>query len=349
MTHLKRGSPRVVALLLVLLLVLLAGCGHDDAKRTAQTTTFKVDSADPGSAPDKTITLDAKATKIVQAQAAEKAAGDTIESESALHEAKPPTGLALHQAQKVKPPSAPAVPEHVPLAAASQPGCTDMFVRNQSSRHGAPVELGFIHWTGSPIVLGPQGALAIVRWFDTPAAQASSNYITDQSGRCFYTVPETAKAWTQAAANPWSVSVEIINPGVLPLFRTAAAREAVVKLLIHWHRAWKIPYVHGAVNSSCVPIRPGFLAHRDGGACAGGHPDVGIPSAVDSLIAAAKAQDSTVRKPLTPRQRHACDVLQFHRSRAHAERRWTPARARRANELKRQIPQGRCRSKYVHH
>jgi hypothetical protein len=302
----------------------------------------------PGEPSAHKITLNAQAQKIVTAQKAEDAAGDTAASESDLHESKAPSALADHQAQVVKPPGQPAVPEHVPLAAASQPGCTSSFVRNSSSRHGAPVELGFIHWTGSPITTTSAGALAIVHWFDTPAAQASSNYITDQSGRCYYTVPETSKAWTQAAANPWSLSVEIVNPGVLPLFRSAAAEQAVVRLMIGWHHRWKIPYQHGAVNSSCVPTRPGFLAHRDGGPCAGGHPDVGLPSAVDGLIAKAKAEDSPKPKvkPLTAGQKHACDLLNYHRRRAHKIGHWSRSRRNRADQLKRQIPAGRCLSRY---
>lgn len=300
----------------------------------------------PGQPSAHTITLNTQAQKISAAQKAEDAAGDTAASESNLHESKLPTDLAKHQAQAVKPPGQPAVPEHVPLAAASQPGCTTSFVRNESSRHGAPVELGFIHWTGSPITSTSAGGLAIVHWFDTPAAQASSNYITDQAGRCWYTVPETSKAWTQAGANPWAVSVEIVNPGVLPLFRSAKGEQAVVKLMIGWHHRWKIPYQHGAVNSSCVPTRPGFLAHRDGGRCAGGHPDVGLPSAVDHLIAEAKAQDAGGKPPLTAAQKRACDLLNFHRKRAHRVGKWFPSRRKRADQLKAQIPKGRCTSPY---
>jgi hypothetical protein len=302
----------------------------------------------PGQPTQHKITLDPTGQKIVAEQKAEDAAGDTSQSESNLHEATLPTPQAEAKAKDIQPPGQPAIPAHVPLAAASQPGCTTAFVRNYSSRHGAPVDLGFIHWTGSPITAGPQGGLSIVRWFDTSAAQASSDYVTDQAGRCWYTVPETQKAWTQAAANPWSVSVEIVNPGVLPLFRTAAAKEAVVRLMIGWHHRWHIPYQHGAVNANCVPTRPGFLAHRDGGPCAGGHPDVGIPSAVDDLIATAKAQDSP-RKPLTTAQRRACDLLNYHRRRAHVVGKWYPSRRHRATALAKQIPAGRCASKYRKH
>lgn len=269
----------------------------------------------PGQPAAHTITLNAQAQKIDAAQKAEDAAGDSTGAESDLHESAAPSSAQEQQADKLTPPGQPAVPEHVPLAAASQPGCTTSFVRNFSDRpHGAPVLEGFIHWTGSPITVGAAGGLAIVHWFDTLAAQASSNYITDQAGRCWYTVPETKKAWTQAGANPWSVSVEIVNPGVLPLFRSTAGRKIVVKLIQGWHRRWHIPYRHGVVNhSTCVPIRSGFLAHRDGGPCAGGHPDVGVPSAVDSLIREAAATDPGNRH-LTDTDRRTCRKLNWWRS-----------------------------------
>jgi hypothetical protein len=348
-------QARIVLVICVLLVVggivsIVAGTRDHGRGQAKTTTTFKVDSADRDHKPDKTITLDAKAEEIVAEQKADLAAGDTSGSESRLHEkALPPVSIRA-QANKLQPDGQPEIPAHVPLAAASQPGCTSAFVRNQSARKlGAPVLFGFIHWTGSGITTGPQAGLAIVRWFDTAAAQASSNYITDQSGRCWYTVPETAKAWTQANANQWSVSVEIINPGVLPLFRSTPAREIVVKLIIGWHHRWKIPYRLGAIrqgpNNSCVPVRSGFLAHRDAGPCGGGHPDVGVPSAVASLIAEAKAKDSPT-PPLTAEQKHACDVLNFHRRRAHKVGRWYPTRARRAAEWKAKIPRGRCPSPY---
>jgi hypothetical protein len=105
---------------------------------------------------------------------------------------------------------------------------------------------------------------------------------------------------------------------VLPLFRAAVAERRVVKLMIGWHHRWHIPYRLGIIrqgpNNTCVPVRSGFMAHRDAGRCGGGHPDVGVPSVVGRLVAEAKAQDQP-RKPLTKPQKHACDVLNFHRRR----------------------------------
>lgn len=312
----RQIAAAVVAALIALGALVSAIVGGGDSSPPARTTVTLGGPATkvPGQPSQHKITLDEKGQQIVEAQKAEDAAGDDAAAESDLHESKLPTDQAEQLAEKLTPPGQPPVPEHVPLAAASQPGCTTSFVRNYSERHGAPVLLGFIHWTGSPITVGPQGGLAIVHWFDLSAAQASSNYITDQAGRCWYTVPETKKAWTQAGANPWAVSVEIINPGVLPLFRSAAGRKIVVKLIQGWHKRWHIPYRHGKVNTAtCVPIRSGFLAHRDGGPCAGGHPDVGIPSAVDGLIAEAARTDPSNRH-VTSVDRVTCRKLTWWRA-----------------------------------
>lgn len=274
-----------------------------------------------------TIPLTAEAQKILNAQKAENAVGNTTVAESQLN-APNPSPEAVVAAKSVQPPGQPVIPAHVPLASAYQPGCTTAFVRNYSSRRGAPIDLGVIHWTGSPITAGPAGGLSIVSWFDQSAAQASSNYITDQAARCWYVVPETLKAWTQAAANPWSVSVEIVNPGVLPLFRNQAAEEAVVRLMIGWHHRWHIPYRYGRVNSNCVPVVSGFLAHRDLGPCGGGHPDVGVPSAVGELIARARAEDQSA-KPISATENMWCRKLTWWRN-AHR-----PGGHARANAIRR--------------
>lgn len=187
-----------------------------------------------------------------------------------------PSPQILAQSQDLQPPGQPEIPASVPLATASAPGCSTKLVRNFSSRRGAPVLLGVIHWTGSAPTASPASGLAIVNWFDQSAAQASSNYITDQDGRCWLVVPESQKAWTQAGFNSWSVSDEIVNQGVQPLFQQPKARATVVRLMRLWHSHWKIPYRYAQVTQNgCRVVRSGFLAHRDLGRCGGGHPDVG--------------------------------------------------------------------------
>jgi hypothetical protein len=189
--------------------------------------------------------------KIVAAQKAEDAAGDTV----GLGVQPPRERSCPHRRREAKANKHPAArsarssrarPARRRLAARMH------HERSSATSHRATAPRSTSGSSTGPAHRSPPGRRVASRsstGSTLPAAQASSDYVTDQAGRCWYTVPETQKAWTQAAANPWSVSVEIVNPGVLPLFRTAAAKQAVVRLMIGWHHRWHIPYQHGAVNS----------------------------------------------------------------------------------------------------
>jgi hypothetical protein len=231
-------------------------------------------------------------------------------AETGLNASDPPSAIAEHN-DTLKPAGQPTVPASVPLAAPSQAGCKTALVRNYSSRNGAPILLGVIHWTGSAITRGWSGIDGNLKWFDTAAAQASSNYITDSWGDCALAVAESQKAWTQAAFNPWSLSVEIVNPGVLPLFRAQAGFDRVVELLVGWHDRWDLPLRRARV-SGCKVLLSGILAHRDLGACGGGHPDVGTGGDVDRLIAAAKK--IVAARSVTALDRSTCRKLNWWRA-----------------------------------
>jgi hypothetical protein len=251
------------------------------------------------------LTLPPAAQAIVAGQAAQAAAPGS--DESGLNDKTAPTAAAVKAAAVAAPPGIGPVPQSVTDAAPHTAGCTSAFVLNYSHRApGSHVELGVIHWTGSTPTLGsPSGGKAIVSWFDQARSQVSSNYVTDQDGRCWYIVPEALKAWTQVAANSWAVSDEITNIGTAhPLFQTTRARQAVIRLMIGWHHRWGLPYRHAQVNSSCVPTRSGFLSHKDLGPCGGGHPDVG-DFKLNGLIAQAKRQD-TAGKPVSTHTRVVC-------------------------------------------
>lgn len=264
-------------------------------------TSTKPDTVELGGPGEDKIKLNTEAQTIIQEEA-KKDAVDAPSSETDLHENAVPQPSVQDFNANQKPPDQPTIPKNTTQATPSTPGCTTALVRNYSSRNGAPILLGVIHWTGSrPTIGSSAGGLAIVRWFDTPAAQASSNYITDQDGRCWLVVPESQKSWTQAGFNPWSVSVEIINQGVQPLFQTKKARQAVIRLMRGWHKRWKLPYRRARI-SGCRVTRSGFLAHRDLGPCGGGHPDVGT-FALDKLIQEAKSGSCGAK--CQRRKRHA--------------------------------------------
>jgi hypothetical protein len=265
----------------------------------------------------KEIPLAPAAQAQVHQQAKEDAAGQDEAAESDLHEspAQLPTDAAQRQADARAPPGQPQVPQSTTQASPSEAGCSTALVRNYSSRRGNPVLLGVIHWTGSrPLAGSTADGLAIVRWFDTPAAQASSNYITDDDGHCWLTVAEANKAWTQAAFNSWSVSDEHVNAGVQPFLPTTAGRRQVVRFIQRVHSHWKIPYRRAQVTQAgCRVLRSGFLAHRDLGACGGGHPDVGSFN-LDGLIAEAARTDPGQPKPVTSPDRVTCRKLNWWRT-----------------------------------
>jgi peptidoglycan hydrolase-like protein with peptidoglycan-binding domain len=187
------------------------------------------------------------------------------------------------------------LPAVTPDAAPQQRGCVTRLVQNYSSRRGVAPRLFVLHYTVSPNRPGWSDVYAVASLFDRPAFQASSNYIIDAEGHCLYIVRESDKAWTQAAANPVSVSVEVINSGHEATYAgTAGARK--VELVMHdVAKRWHFPLQLGAV-SGCVVTRPGIVDHHMLGACGGGHFDI-TPFSIGPLIAGARAIDAAAPKP----------------------------------------------------
>lgn len=310
------GATLVLVLAIAAVVVLVRG-GHVQPMAPGNVTTTL------GGPGHKTIILNPPAQQIVRdakrddETPATKGPGQT---ESNLN-APAPAPAVVDESKALKPAGQPVIPAHVPLATVSTPGCTTKLVRNYSSRNGAPVLLGVIHWTGSrPTPGSPSSGLAIVSWFDQSAAQASSDEITDQDGRCWLVVAESQKAWTQAAFNSWAVSVEIVNQGVQPLLQNPRARAAVVRLMRGWHARWHIPYRYAKVTQAgCRVLRSGFLAHRDLGACGGGHPDVGTFD-LQGLIREAASGD----RPVSATDRATCRKVNYWRT--HGRKHGAPER-----------------------
>jgi N-acetyl-anhydromuramyl-L-alanine amidase AmpD len=81
-----------------------------------------------------------------------------------------------------------------------------------SSRNGQKPTEFILHYTVSPNRPGWGDVLGIRDYFKRTRI-ASSHYIVDFEGHCLQMVPTTHKSWTQGAANPWAISVEIIATG----------------------------------------------------------------------------------------------------------------------------------------
>lgn len=195
-------------------------------------------------------------------------------------------------------------------ASAGFPGCVTRFVRNQSSRNGIRPQWQVLHYTVSRNVPGWSDVNAIVALFDRPSAQASSNFIIDAEGHCAYVVPVEAKSWTQAAANPFSVSYEIINSGSESALMGAAGYARLKLVMTEVQRRTGIPRTAGG-NQGCVPTRKGVVQHADFGICGGGHHDIN-PFSKANVI---RVVGSPAPKPVTSHAKKLCQELNRARKR----------------------------------
>lgn len=182
-----------------------------------------------------------------------------------------------------------------PDAAPSQRGCTTKLVQNFSSRRGVAPREFILHYTVSANRVGWSDVDAIAGLFDRPSFAASSNYVIDGEGHCDYIVRESDKAWTQAAANAFSISAEVINTGHEPVYIAPAGLHTLALVVSDALDRWKIPLQRGVVRN-CIPVVPGITDHNSLGACGGGHHDI-TPYSVPQVIAAVKAFRASTSKP----------------------------------------------------
>jgi hypothetical protein len=186
----------------------------------------------------------------------------------------------------------------LPTAGATQgvPGCRTEFVANQSSRLGVRPTQFWLHYTVSHNIAGWADVNAIVKLFDTPSFQASSNFVLDGEGNCAYIVPIENKAWAQAGANRFAISFEIIDYGNESTYLPPAGMKKLQSVLQVLSQRTGIPLVRGAV-SNCTPVKSGIVHHYDGGICAGGHHDIqpfNIDTVVKQIAAGARPSKKTV-------------------------------------------------------
>jgi len=165
------------------------------------------------------------------------------------------------------------LPKVFPDAAPQQRGCVTHLVQNYSSRNGIAPRAFVLHYTVSSNRPGWSDVNAVVGIFDTAAYQASSNYVIDGEGNCAYIVRETDKAWTQAAANPVSISVEVIATGSEANYISKPGLAKLAMVISDALYRWKIPLQLGAFGNG-VLTRPGVLDHRMLGPAGGGHFDI---------------------------------------------------------------------------
>lgn len=274
-------SPKVRTAIIAALVAVLATFGvvvvvpDDNAPPpAAPVVTTAVDGLDAGKQVDQVVTV----PKAVVDQAA-----PTVE-DGLLDETANTPGVdrpdAVNEAARANAP--PALP--TAGATAGFAGCRTSFVRNQSSRRGVRPNVQVLHYTVSPNRVGLSDVNAIVALFNTTARQASSNFVIDTEGHCVYMVPIEAKAWTQAAGNPYSISYEIVAMGSEPVYLGAAGMAKLKSVVHEVARRTGIPLRRGQIGGNCTPSRSGIVQHKDFGTCGGGHVDIS-PFPIDRVVA----------------------------------------------------------------
>ena len=302
--HTMHTPPKRLLAALVELIAALAGGGAliitaapDNHGTPPATLTVHVDGLDAGKTPDRTITVP---------QAAIEKVAPTLEDNLNTAPATTPAGeldAARNAAEKIK---ATQLPLPTAGATAGFQGCRTSFVTNQSSRHGTRPQVQVLHYTVSPNRPGWTDVDAVVALFNRSSSQASSNFVIDGEGHCAYIVPIEAKAWTQAAGNPFSISYEIIATGKESEYMAPGGLAKLRSVMREVSNRTGIPMRHGAV-SNCVPTRTGIVQHKDWGLCGGGHVDIS-PFPVDKIIG------QLVTGGITATDRVTCRKLNYWRT-----------------------------------
>lgn len=285
--------------------------------------TFTVNVAPGDGQPAATVTIPS---------AALEQARDSIERNlQVAPAATPPEQLraAGEQAASIR-----ATETPLPTAGASQgfPGCVTRFVVNQSSRNGVRPQVQVLHYTVSPNRPGWSDVNAIVGLFNTPSFQASSNFVIDGEGNCAYIVPIEAKAWTQAAGNPFSVSYEVINTGSESVYMAPAGLAKLRLVMREVALRTGIPLRRGAV-SGCTVTVTGTVQHSDFGVCGGGHGDIG-PFALRPIIDFV-ARPDTPSTPSTVRELRIVRGVTVPKGTGHSRRFWCDRDAVQRQGIKR--------------
>jgi hypothetical protein len=229
------------------------------------------------------------------AHAAELALDDHQGARNETPAGAPPATLEAAREQQDRLAATDQLPIVTPLAAPEQRGCVTHLVVNYSTRRGVRPRVFVLHYTVSANRPGWDDVNAVVHEFDTPAFQASSNYVIDNEGNCAYIVRESDKAWTQAALNPVAISVEVINTGHEATYAGTAGLAKVALVVSDALKRWDIPVQLGAVSNGVV-TRAGIVDHGMLGVAGGGHHDI-APFSVQAVIDAVAKQRAAENPP----------------------------------------------------
>ena len=167
--------------------------------------------------------------------------------------------------------SRPAVPKLEPERTRISP--------NHSSRGGVKPRLIVLHITVSHNRPGLGDLDAILNFFSGNVG-ASSHIVNDREGHDARCVRDADKAWTQAAFNPQSLSIEQIEFEVKSrerwLKESRAQLDNTARWVAHWSKRYDIPLRESTVHGVCQ--------HRDLGAAGGGHVDCSPDFPMDYVL-----------------------------------------------------------------
>jgi hypothetical protein len=292
----KRIAALVAAVIVVISALVVTLTSNDESGTSGpKTVTVKVNEAPNDGAPTVTVT-------------APKATVDHLEDTATpLHDETPP-GTSAKEIAAVKRAADlnRKLTDPLPTAGASAgfQGCITRFVNNQSGRGGIRPVWQVLHYTVSHNVPGWSDVNSIVALFDRSSAQASSNFVIDAEGHCAYIVPIEAKSWTQAAANPFSVSYELVAYGNEKTLMGTAGYARLKSVMTQVKNRTGIPLRAGSTRG-CSPGSAGIVQHADFGICGGGHHDINpfSKSAVIKIVA------GPAPKPVTAHAKKLCQEL----------------------------------------
>lgn len=157
---------------------------------------------------------------------------------------------------------------------------------NQSSRGGARIAIITLHSTQGSNVAGTADLRGCAGFLCRPATEASSHVITDADGHSARLVADHRKAWTQAAYNPVSLSIEQVGYAEATHWARDEIRETA-RWIARWSKMYAIPIRVGAVAGGLV-TRPGVVTHKMLGLLGGGHVDPGDAYPLDACLKLAR-------------------------------------------------------------
>lgn len=148
-------------------------------------------------------------------------------------------------------------------------------VRNRSSRQGVVPRLIVLHTTQGHNRPGTSDLSSLASWFDNPDSQASSHKGVDSEGNRITMVEDHDKSWTQANANPYSLSIEQVGFAKFTkgfwIKRYHRGLKATAEIIADWSITHKIPIRHSTSRGVCQHVDiSGPGGHTD---CGTGYPE----------------------------------------------------------------------------